>query len=350
MALLKTVAELAAIVGGEVVGDGELLIADVAPLGEAKSGEISFAADRKSVVLASEGSASALLVSEKATGLDSFSLILVKDPKAAFAELIGLFRPAQVFEVGVSKRAVVRDGSTVSPGATVMALAVIEDGAVVEEGSIIYPGVYIGRGASVGRGTILHPNVTVMDGSVIGRGVIIHANTAIGSDGFGYISGPEGHRKVPQRGIVRIEDDVEIGACVTVDRATVGETVIGRGAKLDNHIQVAHNVKIGAHSIIVDHVAIAGSTTIGKGVVIGGQAGLIGHLNIGDGAILAAGAGVTSDVGPGEVVGGFPSIPQKKWLRIQPVYRKLPELKKQVSSLEKRLAALEEKLGIAEKD
>ncbi len=349
MALVKTVAELAAIVGGEVVGDGRVVIMDVAPLSEAGSGEISFAADKKSVSLASGCRASALLVSEKAEALSAFSLIIVSDPKAAFAELIGLFRPPQAFEPGISEKAVLHEGATVGSGATVMALAVIEDGAQVGEGAIIYPGVYIGRGASVGKASILHPNVTVMGGSIIGSRVIIHANTSIGSDGFGYISGPEGHRKVPQRGIVRIEDDVEIGACVTVDRATVGETVIGEGAKLDNHIQVAHNVKIGAHSIIVDHVAIAGSTTIGQGVVIGGQAGVVGHLNIGDGAVIAAGAGVTSDVAAGEVVGGFPSIPQMKWLRIQPVYRKLPELKKQVSSLEKRLAMLEEK-SLAEKD
>ncbi len=349
MALLKTVSELAAIVGGEVVGDGRVVIMDVAPLSEASSGEISFAADKKSVNVASDGSASALLVKEKSEALSAFSLILVSDPKAAFAELIGLFRPSEAFEPGISEGAVVHDGATVSPGATVMALAAVEDGAVIGEGVILYPGVYIGRRARIGDASVLHPNVTVMDGSVIGTGVIIHANTSIGSDGFGYISGPEGHTKVPQRGIVRIEDDVEIGACVTVDRATVGETVIGKGSKLDNHIQIAHNVKIGAHSIIVDHVAIAGSTTIGQGVVIGGQAGVVGHLNIGDGAVIAAGAGVTSDVAPGEVVGGFPSIPQMKWLRIQPVYRKLPELKKQVSSLEKRLAMLEEKL-LAEKD
>jgi UDP-3-O-[3-hydroxymyristoyl] glucosamine N-acyltransferase len=228
-----------------------------------------------------------------------------------------------------------------------MPLVSVGPGARVGARTILHPGVQLGEGVRVGDDCLLHANVAVREGCVIGNRVVLQPGCVIGSDGFGFAFDPEGegkgprHYKVPQIGIVVIEDDVEIGANCAVDRAALGVTRIGRGAKLDNLVQIAHNVEVGPLSIVVSQVGIAGSTKLGMGVVVGGQVGIVGHLEIGDGAKIAAKAGIMEDLEPGAVVSGSPSQPHVEWLKSMAVFYKLPALQKELRDLRKRLAELE---------
>ena len=204
----------------------------------------------------------------------------------------------------------------------------------------IGPGVVLGDEVEVGDDVLLHPNVTILARCRIGSRVIIHSGTVVGSDGFGFAPDGKCYHKQPHTGIVRIGDDVEIGANNTIDRATFGETRIGRGVKTDNLVQIAHNVQIGANTVVVSQVGISGSVTIGENVILAGQAGVAGHLTIGDGAVVGPRAGIAKDVPPGQVVMGAPEMPQKRWLRVQRIIPMLPELKKRLDDIEKRLKLL----------
>jgi UDP-3-O-[3-hydroxymyristoyl] glucosamine N-acyltransferase len=215
---------------------------------------------------------------------------------------------------------------------------------------VLYPGVYIGEEVEIGEGTILYPNVVVMDHCRIGRRVIIHGGTVIGSDGFGFVPDKSGYVKIPQVGIVEIEDDVEIGANCAIDRAAMGKTLIQKGVKTDNLVQIAHNVVIGENTVLVAQVGIAGSTEIGRWVALGGQVGVVGHITIGDQARVGAQSGVGSDVKAGEILSGSPAFPHREWLKAQVVFPRLPEIKKNLTALEKRVAELEKKIGNAEKN
>ncbi len=342
----KTAGAVAALVGGYVEGDASVIITDVASIDDACAGHLTFASSPKALKAALSSGASVVIVDEAlARGLergDKSLIVVAQEAQGAFSKVLLQFRPLPTYAPGISDRAEVSDGAQVGAGVTIMSFAVISEGASVGDGTVIFPGVFVGPGASIGSGSTIHPNVSIYDGSIIGDRVIVHAGSVIGSDGFGYISDASGHHKIAQRGIVRIEDDVEIGASVTIDRATVGETLIGRGTKIDNLVQIAHNVKVGEASILVAQVGIAGSTRLGKGVVLGGQAGLVGHIELGDGAMVGAGSGLSCSVPAGEIYSGHPAIPHRTWLRVQPVYKKLPDLKKQVNDLEKRLSVLEE--------
>jgi UDP-3-O-[3-hydroxymyristoyl] glucosamine N-acyltransferase len=209
----------------------------------------------------------------------------------------------------------------------------------------LYPGVFVGTDSEIGDDSVLYPNVVVREGCSIGARVIIHSGTVIGADGFGYVQHQGTHHKVPQLGGVTIEDDVELGANVTIDRATLGHTVIKQGTKIDNLVQIAHNVAVGEHSIIVAQVGIAGSTTIGHHVMIGGQAGLADHVTIGDHVMIAARAGVNRSLEANQIVSGAPVMPHETWMKAQAVIPRLPELRQLVRSLEQRVAALETQLG-----
>jgi UDP-3-O-[3-hydroxymyristoyl] glucosamine N-acyltransferase len=206
---------------------------------------------------------------------------------------------------------------------------------------ILYPGVFIGNDTTIGDDTLLYPNVVVREGCTIGARVIIHSGTVIGSDGFGYVQDQGRHYKIPQLGGVTIEDDVELGANVTVDRATLGQTVIKQGTKVDNLVQIAHNVTIGAHSILVAQVGIAGSTRVGHHVMIGGQAGLADHIVIGDQVMIAARAGVNRSLEPNQIVSGAPVMPHEVWVKAQAVIPRLPELRQAIRALEERMKQLE---------
>ena len=233
-------------------------------------------------------------------------------------------------------------GAKIGKGVSIQSFCVVEDGSEIGDGTVLYPGVCIGKGALVGAGCVLYQGVVIREGCRIGDNVIIHCNSVVGSDGFGYARDGAKYVKVPQRGIVILADDVELGACVTVDRATIGETVIGRGTKIDNLVQIAHNVKIGEDTVIVAQAGIAGSTRVGSRAQLGGQVGVAGHITIGDEVGVGAQSGVTGDLPSRGVFSGMPAIPHGEWLRAAVVFPKLPELKKKIAELEKRLAELEE--------
>lgn len=343
-----TLKEIAGSIAGRVAGDEAAAVRDVAPIEEAAEGDITFISDRRRLkLLGSTGATAVILRESDSAAADGAgkNLIFVKDPLLAFMRVMDIFRPQPPVVPGIHPKAEVSTKATIGKDASIQAFTVVEDGAAIGERTMLYPGVYIGRGAMIGDDAVLHSGVRVREGCLIGNRVIIHCNSVVGSDGFGYTRAGSRYEKIPQRGIVRIEDDVEVGACVAIDRATIGATVIGRGTKIDNLVQIAHNVKVGADSVIVAQAGVAGSARIGDRVQVAGQAGIAGHIEIGDDSSLGAKAGATNDIPPGSVYSGFPAIPHKEWLRASVVFGKLPELKKRIEELEKRLSRLEKQEG-----
>jgi len=336
----KTLEELARLAGGSVKGNGKAVITGFASLEDAGAGDITFAAEKKYFASAKASKASAIIAAAEIEGVEN--LLLARNPQLAFVKAVEALSPQQRPEAGISPRAEVHPGAAIGAGVSIQSFCVVEDGAEVGEGTVLYPGVYIGRGAKIGSGCVLYQGVAIREGCVVGDRVIIHCNSVVGSDGFGYVRDGATYAKVPQKGIVRIEDDVELGACVTVDRATLGETVIGRGTKIDNLVQIAHNVRIGEDTVIVAQAGIAGSTRIGSRVQLGGQVGVGGHITIGDEVGVGAKSGVTGDLPSQGVFSGMPAIPHGQWLRAQSVFSKMPELKKKIAELERRLTELEE--------
>jgi len=343
MSIVKSLDELASIVGGTVKGDGAVEINGVASLDDAGPGDITFLADPRYLKRLKETKAGAVIVAPGVKGTRRVNLLVSDNPHLAFARVLDLFRPLELPAQGVHPNSAVHPEATVGEGVSIGPFAVVAEGASIGPGAVLFPGVYIGKGASVGTDAILYPGVSVREGCVIGDRVVAHSNAVIGSDGFGYARVGNRYHKIPQRGIVRVGDDVEIGACVTIDRATIGETVIGRGTKIDNLVQVAHNVKVGEDCVLVSQVGIAGSTTVGDRVQLGGQAGLAGHIEVGSDVMVGAKSGVTKDVPSRSVVSGMPAIPHGEWLRSQTIVIKLPEMRKKIAELEKRLKALEGK-------
>jgi UDP-3-O-[3-hydroxymyristoyl] glucosamine N-acyltransferase len=344
-AVTFTAAELAAELGGVVEGDPAQRVSGIGRLEDAQPGELSFFANQRYRAALQKSRASVILVGRDAVlGAMAKTWIRVDQPHLAYARLAQRFHPPRPPPPGVGRGARVDATAQVAPNATVMDGATVSARAVVGARSILYPGVYLGEGARVGEDTVLRPNVVVMDGCVVGHRCLIHPGAVIGADGFGFAldaSVPE-HVKIPQVGIVRVEDDVEIGACSCVDRATSGETVIGKGSKIDNLVQVGHNSVIGPLSILCAQVGLSGSTELGTGVMLGGQAGTAGHQRIGDLAKVAARGAVLGDLDAGAVVAGVPAFPHKDWLRSVAAFPRLPELLKALRAVENRLAALEE--------
>ena len=328
-----TLAELAKRLAGEVVGDGEALITGVAPLDTAGPGEISFLSNRKYLPQARATRASAVLMGPGAE-LEGVNLLVVANPYLALAELIEIYHPRTRPAAGISPAAIVGANVRIDNGATVMAGAVIGERCQVGRQVVIMSGAVRCPDVSVGEQTVIHPNVTVYDGCVIGNRVIIHAGTVIGSDGFGFARDGVRHRKIPQVGNVVIEDDVEIGANVAVDRGTFGSTLIGRGTKIDNLVQIAHNVLIGENTLLVAQSGISGSTRLGNGVTFAGQSGAVGHIEIGDGAIVGAKSAVTHDLPAGAFVIGHPAIDARLWKRAAALFARLPELRRRLMRLE----------------
>ena len=340
--------ELATHVGGELLGDGRLLISGLNGLAEAGPGELSFYGSPRYRRQYEATRASAVLVGLEAPAREGVALVRVAQPHLAFARLSRLMHPRPTWTPGVSAGAHVHPEAQVHPEATVMAGATVERGARVGARSVLFPGVYVGEHASVGEDCLLYPNVTVREDCQVGARVILHASCVVGSDGFGFAFDAEGergpeHYKVPQVGIVRIEDDVEVGACTTLDRATIGETVIGRGTKIDNLVQIAHNVKVGPMSLLCAQAGVSGSTELGTGVVLAGQVGVVGHLRVGDMVKVGAQSGVAQDVEDGQVVSGTPAMPHREWLRASAALGQLGELLKEVRTLRRRVEMLEKK-------
>ncbi len=340
----KTLSEIAAYLQASVVGDGAVEIRDIKGLDEAGEGDLTFLANPKYRKKIATTAASAILVSAPVEGTGK-NFIVVKDPYAALARLLALFYPEERDFQGVSPDACIAPGASVAEGATAYPGAYVGAGARIGRGTVLYPGVYVGHGASVGEDCILYPNVTVYRRCLIGNRVILHAGVVVGSDGFGFANPGIENRKVPQVGIVQIDDDVEIQANTTIDRGTLGKTWIQRGAKIDNLVQIAHNVVIGENSIVVAQVGISGSTRLGKRVIIGGQAGLVGHIHVGDNVMIAARAGINKDIPSSRIMSGAPAIPHAEWLRLNAHILRLPEMHKTVQELRRKIEELEKKLN-----
>ena len=338
----KTLNEIAAFLNGSVSGDGGVVIERIRGIDEAGEGDLTFVANPKYRKKMETTGASAILV-VPGTACAGKNLLIVGDPYVALGQLLALFHPEDEETSGISKNATVEAGADVSPEAVVYPGVYVCSGARVEKQAVLYPGVFIGRDAAVGEASILYPRVTVYRRCRIGRRVVLHAGVVVGSDGFGFALPGQENRKIPQVGYVQIDDDVEIGANTTIDRGALGRTWIQRGVKIDNLVQIAHNVVIGEYSIIVAQVGISGSTQLGKGVVIGGQAGIVGHIRIGDGVMAAARSGVHKDIPPGQIVAGSPHMPYREWLKMEACLPKLPEMREALAALQRRVAALEEK-------
>jgi UDP-3-O-[3-hydroxymyristoyl] glucosamine N-acyltransferase len=269
---------------------------------------------------------------------------LVEDPYLTFARLVSLFFPPKQESGRVDQRAIVGADVRLGRNVTIYPFVYVGDHCVIDDHATVYPFCFLGDGVTVGAGSLIHPHVTIREGCRIGRRVIIHSGAVIGSDGFGFAKDGQRYEKIPQRGSVQIDDDVEIGACTTIDRAAIERTWIKRGTKLDNLVQIAHNVTVGEDSIIVSQTGISGSTELGDRVTMAGQSATVGHIKIGNDVIVGARGAASADVSPGQIVSGAPAMPHKTWLKATRVFEKLPEMRKKLMALEKRVAALASQL------
>ena len=335
------------LVGGELVGSPQDSVTSLAGFEEAGPNDLTFVTGDRMLKTCRLITAGALLAHRRLAEIAN-PHIVVANPTLAFAQVARAFfcpdSPPRGIDAAVVRGADTKVGSDVSiwPGVT------LGDRVTIGARVTLYPGVFVGNDTTIGDDTLLYPNVVVRDGCTIGARVIIHSGTVIGSDGFGYVQDQGRHYKIPQLGGVTIEDDVELGANVTVDRATLGQTVIKQGAKIDNLVQIAHNVTIGAHSILVAQVGIAGSTFVGHHVMIGGQAGLADHIVIGDQVMIAARAGVNRSLEPNQIVSGAPVMPHEVWVKAQAVIPRLPELRQALRTLEERMKQLEASHGASQ--
>lgn len=336
-----TLDEVAKAIDGTVVGDGSVEITGVAGIREAQAGEITFLANPRYEAYLERTNASAIIVAENHRNIGK-PLIQNANPYLAFLKAVRFFqgddeRP----KPGIHPSVIVGEGSKIDPTASVGPLVVVESGASIGPRAVVLAGCYVGARARIGADSLLYPNVTLRESCEVGERVIVHSGTVIGSDGFGFVRDGEFYRKLPQVGNVVVDDDVEIGACVTIDRATTGTTRIGSGSKIDNLVQIAHNVQIGKNCIIVAQVGISGSTVLGDHVVVAGQVGIVGHIEIGSGAIICARSGVSKSVKPGEKLFGSPALPVGQGKRVEASLRHLPELIQTVRRLKRRVEELE---------
>ncbi len=336
-----TAAELARRVGGTLVGDGSLVVRQVATLEEAGPDAVSWIGQARLLPRLAASQAGVVLVPENLDVPTDRTVIRVVDPDSALCEALAALAPPQPkVEPGVDPSARVAKDATVA-GACIGPHVFIGPRAVIGPGTQLHPGVYIGADCRIGRDCVLWPNVVVREYTTIGDRVIIHPNASIGADGFGYLQRDGRHRKIPQIGRVVIEDDVEIGANSCVDRARSGITRIGRGTKIDNLVQIGHNVRIGEDCIIVSQCGISGSTSLGNHVVLAGQVGLIDHLRIGNNVVIAAQSGVTHDLPDGAAYRGSPAVENREYVRQAVGFRRLPKIMEQLKNLAKRVQQLE---------
>jgi len=329
-------AEIAELVGGEVVGDGNAILKNFAPAERAQAGDLTFAENEDYFARAEQSAATAIIADKRFSSAKKI-LIRVPNARVAFAKALVLFFPDKKFPAGKHPTAVVAASAQIDPTAHIGPHCTVGERVKIGANSVLQAGNFVGDDSKLGEDVNLFPNVTLYPRTEIGNRVRIHAGTVIGSDGFGYVLDSGIHRKVPQIGNVIIGDDVEIGANVTIDRGALGSTVIGKGTKIDNLVQIAHNVEIGEHCIVIAQVGISGSTKLGKYVILAGQVGLAGHLKIGNQVTIAAQSGVMNDIPDGEKWFGYPAQPDKDIKRQIIAQRKLPDLLKRVAELEKKL-------------
>src|SRR5436853_2070093 len=331
-----TLAELAERLGCELRGDGTIEIRAIRGLEEAGPGDLTFLANPRYAAQLAATRASAAIVARGSADL-AIATLRAADPYLCFARALAIFHHPLQPPTGIHPTAVVAASAAIAEPVSIGPYAVIGDDVVIGPGAVIHPHVTIYAGVRIGRDFVAHAGVVVREHARIGDRVLLHPGVVLGADGFGFAPGPQGAVKIPQAGIVVVEDDVEIGANTTIDRATLEATIIRRGAKLDNLVMVAHNCEVGAHSFLAAQVGLAGSTKIGRGVQMGGQAGIAGHLEIGDGVQVAAQSGVPNSVPAGRIVGGYPAVEVGVWRRTSAALLRLPELLKRVRRLERRL-------------
>jgi UDP-3-O-[3-hydroxymyristoyl] glucosamine N-acyltransferase len=329
-------ADIAARVGGTLDGDGSVEVAGVSSIEEPVAGTLTFLADSKHAARLEDLNVAAILLRTDAPAV-AIPAVRVTDPYLAFVDVVDLFHRPAPAEAGVHPTAVVSPGARIGRNASIGPHAVVGDGVVLGDDSVLHAGVVLYPGATIGNGFTAYARVVVREGVRIGDRVTIHAGAVIGSDGFGYLPGPAGIRKIPQIGTVHIENDVEIGAGATIDRGALGATRIGRGTKIDNLVMVAHGCVIGPFCLIAAQSGLAGGTTLGTGVMMGGQVGSAGHLHVGDGVKLAAKTGIANDLAAGGTYGGYPALEIGLWRRAVAVYRNLGALARRVRRIEKRL-------------
>jgi UDP-3-O-[3-hydroxymyristoyl] glucosamine N-acyltransferase len=343
-----TLEEIARFLEGKLIGVADIVIKNIRPIDEAKDEDITFLANRKYLKQLNTTGASAVIVPPQ-TEAAGKNLVVVKDPYDAFGKLLQLFYPLEHGQKGISPEAYIEKGAVVSDEANIFPRAFISRGAEIAKGAVIYPGAYIGRDVSIGEESVIYANVTIYHSCIIGKRVILHSGVVIGADGLGFANPGKENSKIPQVGTVRIDDDVEIGANSTIDRATLGKTWIGRNVKIDNLVQIAHNVVIGENSVLAAMVGISGSTKLGKSVIVGGQTGMVGHINIGDNVMIGADSKIHKDIAPGEIVGGRPQMPYKLWLKSEVCQSKLPEMKTTIDRLVRKIEELENKISKSSK-
>ncbi len=336
--------EIADLVKGELIGDPDIIIKGILGFDDAGPDEITFVVSPKYIKRINETKAAAIIVPPDIRETEK-GLICVANPYLAFAKVSTLFHTVPRPVPGISDKAFMENDFKHGQDISVSPGVVIGNGVTVGDRVTLMAGVVLGDNVVIGDDVLIYPNVTILERCKIGNRVIIHAGSVIGSDGFGFA--PDGNRyyKIPQVGIVRIDDDVEIGAGNTIDRATFGTTWIKRGVKTDNLVQIAHNVVVGEDTVIVAQVGISGSVTIGSHVTLAGQVGMVGHITIGDNVIVGAQSGIAKSIPAGQTMSGSPVMPHNTWLRSSIVIPKLPEMGKKIKELEKRIASLEKERG-----
>ena len=334
--------DIAARLGCTLEGDGAIEITHVARIEDAGPGALTFFANPRYASELRSTRASAVILGERAEGAPC-AMLRTREPYVAFGRAVGLFAPRERPEAGIHPAACVAPGADVAPDASIGALVVVEAGARVGPRTVVHPNVTIGREAQLGEDCVVHSGVSIRERVRIGNRVVIQNGAVVGSDGYGFARRADGtHEKIPQVGDVIVEDDVEIGANSAIDRPAVGETRIGAGTKIDNLVQIAHGVAVGKRVLLAGQVGIAGSTTIEDDVTLAGQVGVAGHITIGKGVIATAQTGIPNSVEAGSFISGYPAIPNRDWLKASAIFRKLPELRKELAELQRRIARLEE--------
>lgn len=337
----KTVQELAAFLGGTVIGNGDAVIEDVKGLAEAGRQDITFAVDPYTEYLP-QVHAGAVIVEKEVPAGDN-TLVVVENPRLAFSQLLVLFHPRQSVASGIHPTAIIDDSAVIGKDTAVMAYAVIGKNVKIGDHCTIYPSVFIGDNVTIGSGTTIYPGAVIHENCVLGQRDVIRAHAVIGGEGFGFATENGKHTRIPQIGNVEIGDDVEIGACTCIDNATLGSTKVASGTKVDNLVHLGHNVEIGEDCFIIAQTGIAGSTKAGNHVIFAGQTGCTGHITIGDNAVFAGKTGITGNIKGGQVYAGFPARPHMEWSRTQVYLKHLPEMAKTIKALEKKIAELEKK-------
>ncbi len=340
-----SVKEIAKIINASIIGDSDFVIKGVGSFHDSNLYNITFASDSKFLNNLAQTCAGAVIIPDsyilKDASFKDKILLKVKNPKISFFNLVSIFHPVKKNDPGIHPNSSIGRNLKIGQNCIVQSNVVIGDNVKLSNNVHLMPGTYIGDDVTIGSGTLIKPNVTIMEKSIIGDDVVIHSGTTIGSDGFGFAQNSEKHEKLIHTGYVKIGNDVEIGAGNTIDRGTLGTTVIGNGAKTDNLVHIAHNVKVGDNTLIVAQVGIAGSTTIGKNVIIAGKSAITGHITVGDGSIVGPFTGVYSNVPKKEIVSGIPQMPHKRWLKVVSIVSRLPEIRKKLFSMEKRIKNLE---------